>query len=499
MGGGTHPDQCAPTLDDGQFFGFTNVAKGVLSKASTLVFIPAVRDAALDASDAKGAVVAQLMELLVRSAVQRREDIREWQAQAAEKYKELVDPENLTELGELSGKLSETLQVFYRDAAVDLQWKPAGDFSVPLPTADVLIDDDGFEGPVDRKGHGLQRALILTLLQHLAVAVATNTDDDDEGVAQDGEAEAEGGVGKVEPEIQMPGLILAIEEPEVYQHPTKQRHFATVLSNLSSGALPGVATDMQVIFASHSPLFVSTDRFDEVRLARRALTEGQEFKECKCTTATLDQIARRLEQLRVKPEGTYTAEGVRARLHIISPEVAEGFFANLAVLVEGPGDKAAIMAAANLLDFDLEGHGVAVLPVNGKNNIDRPAVIFEALGIPTYIVWDCDNADEGVETNRALARFGGVAEADLFDAQTRVEPEFTCFQSKLEDVLADEIPSLQECIDEVREAFGIAKKEEVLKSAFAMKEVLSRSIQKGHQSSTLGALANAIMVRATAA
>lgn len=493
-----NPDKCVPTLDDGQFFGFSNVAKGVLSKASTLVFIPAVRDAALDASDAKGAVVAQLMELLVRSAVQRREDIQEWQAEAAEKYKELVDPENLTELGDLSGKLSETLQVFYRDAAVELQWKPAGDFSVPLPTADVLIDDDGFEGPVDRKGHGLQRALILTLLQHLAVAVATNTDDDAEGVAADGEPEAEGGGEEQEPEIQMPGLVLAIEEPEVYQHPTKQRHFATVLSNLSSGALPGVATDMQVIFASHSPLFVSTDRFDEVRLARRALSEGQEFKECKCATATLDEVARRLEQLRAKPEGTYTAEGVRARLHIINPEVAEGFFANLAVLVEGPGDKAAITAAADLLDFDLEGHGVAVLPVNGKNNIDRPAVIFEALGIPTYIVWDCDNEEEGVETNRALARFGGVAEENLFDAQTRVEPGFTCFENKLENVLAAEIPCLQECIDEVRGAFGIAKKEEVLKSAFAMKEVLSRASQKGHQSGTLDALANAIMFRATA-
>lgn len=499
-----HSDQCELTLDDGQFFGFTNVAKGVLSKASTLVFIPAVRDAALDAADAKGAVIAQLMELLVRSAVQRREDIREWQVDAAAKYKELIDPVNLTELGELSGKLSETLQVFYRDAAVELQWKPAGDFSVPLPTAEVLLDDDGFGGPVDRKGHGLQRALILTLLQHLAVAVSTNTAEEVGGQAQGGEesdgeeSATQGEVPVHEPTIEMPGLILAIEEPEVYQHPTKQRHFASVLSNLSSGALPGVATDMQVVFASHSPLFVSTDRFDEIRLARRALAEGQEFKECKCATATLQQVADRLEQIWVKPAGTYTAEGVRARLHIINPEVAEGFFANLAVLVEGPGDKAAIMGASNLLGFDLEGHGVALLPVNGKNNIDRPAIIFEALAIPTYIVWDCDNGADGLEANRALARFGGVAEGDLFDAQTRVEPTFTCFENKLESILEAEIPSLQECIDEVRAAFGIAKKDEVLKSAFAMKEVLARANAKGHQSATLGALANAIMVRATA-
>lgn len=494
-----HPEHCEPTLDDGQFFGFSNVAKGLLSKASTLVFIPAIRDAALDAADAKGAVIAQLMELLVRSAVQRREDVRQWQSDAAQKYKELVAPENLTELRDLSGKLSETLQVFYRDAAVELQWKPADDFSVPLPTADVLLNDDGFEGPVDRKGHGLQRALILTLLQHLAVAVATKSGEEAEGEAA-GSPDEEVAVGEAaaaaEPEVQMPGLVLAIEEPEVYQHPTKQRHFAAVLSNLSSGALPGVATDMQVVFASHSPLFVSTDRFDEIRLARRALTEGQEFKECRCVTATLEAVAQRLERIWAKAAGAYNAEGVRARLHIINPEVAEGFFATLAVLVEGPGDKAAIMAAADLAGVDLAGRGIAVLPTNGKNNIDRPAVIFEALGIPTYVVWDCDNGTEGVETNRALCRFGGLAEPDLFDAQTRVEPSFTCFENKLESILEAELPSLQDCIDEVREGFGIAKKDEVLKSAFAMREVLSRAGAKGHQSGTLGALVNAIAIRA---
>jgi predicted ATP-dependent endonuclease of OLD family len=294
----------------------------------------------------------------------------------------------------------------------------------------------------------------------------------------------------------MPGLILAIEEPEVYQHPTKQRHFASVLYNLSRGELPGVAADMQVVFASHSPLFVSTDRFDEIRLARRVLTDGQEFKECKCATATLEAVARRLEQIWAKEEGTFNPDGVRARLHIINPEVAEGFFANLAVLVEGQGDRAAIMAAASQSGFDLEGCGIAVLPVNGKNNLDRPAVIFESLGIPTYIVWDCDSGTEGVQTNRALCRLGGIAEADLFDAQTRVAPSFTCFADKLESVLEAEIPSLQECIDEVRNTFGISKKGEVLKSAFAMREVLSRANARGHQSATLGALVDAIAARA---
>lgn len=487
-----HPEHCEPLRDDGQFFGFTNVAKGMLSKGSILVFIPAVRDAASDATDSRGAVVAQLIELLVRSAVQRREDIRTWQEKTSQEYRELTSPENLQELGELSGQLSETLQVFYRDAKVQLQWKPTDDLTVPLPTAEVLLDDDGFEGPVDRKGHGLQRALVLTLLQHLAIAVSSAAEQRQQAAdeaAEEGEALTDG-----EASAPMPGLVLAIEEPEVYQHPTKQRHFASVLTALSSGALPGVAATTQVIFASHSPLFVSTDRFDEIRLCRRTLVEDQQFKECRLSVATLDQIAKELETGWNRAPGSFTAESVRGRLHIINPEVAEGFFADLAVLVEGAGDRAAILATAALLKIDLQAQGVAILPAGGKPSLDRPSLIFKALGIPTYVVWDCDNG-QPAEMNRALLRLSGVPEADLFDAATRVEQSYACFEDKLETVLASEIPDLAGIIDEVRDAFDIVKKDDVLKSAFAMREVLERAGAKGQRSATLEAVVTAIAAR----
>lgn len=483
-----HPDQCEPMLDDGQFFGFTNVAKGMLNKASMLVFIPAIRDVVADAADSKGAVVAQLIELLVRSAIQRRNDVRDWQTKASEEYRALTNPENLHELGELSDQLSDTLRVFYRDAAVALQWKPAGDLTVPLPTADVLLDDDGFEGPVDRKGHGLQRALILTLLQHLAVAVSANANEPDQEGAEEPQEEMPEAEGAG---WEMPGLILAVEEPELYQHPTKQRHFASVLTRLSSGTLPGVATNTQVIFASHSPLFISTDRFDEIRLARRRLVAGQDFKECHLSSASLDQIARRLETIHAVPDGNFNGESVRARLHVLHQEVAEGFFADLAVLVEGPGDKAALLATAGMLGIDLEGLGVAILPIGGKTQIDRPALIFEALGIPTFVLWDCDNG-EAAECNRALLRMCGVPGEQLVDAVHKIEPRFACFEDKLETILEAEIADLEAHINAVREAFGIQKKAQVLKSEFAMREVLNRAGQAGQRSATVENVVQAI-------
>lgn len=46
-----HAELCEMGRDDGQFFGFTNVARGSLQKATSFVFIPAVRDVSADAID----------------------------------------------------------------------------------------------------------------------------------------------------------------------------------------------------------------------------------------------------------------------------------------------------------------------------------------------------------------------------------------------------------------------------------------------------------------
>ncbi|EKS41456.1 AAA family ATPase [Afipia broomeae] len=112
-----HESECQLLRDDGQFFGFTNVAKGALQKATSFVFIPAVRDASADALDARGAVIAKLLELVVKSAIQRRKEIQEFQSKTSAEYKKLTDPEKLYELGHLSDELTETLQVFYRETA----------------------------------------------------------------------------------------------------------------------------------------------------------------------------------------------------------------------------------------------------------------------------------------------------------------------------------------------------------------------------------------------
>ncbi len=473
--------RCEERTDDGAFFGFTNVARGNLQKSTSFVFIPAVRDASAESTDSRGAAVARLMELVVRSAVQRRADVRAFQDRVTGEYRELVDPARLPELGDLADDLSTTLRDFYSDAGVALRWQPAEDFAVPLPKADALLQEDGFEGPVDRKGHGLQRAFILTLLQHLARAGSAQLASEEGDEAGPVEEAAQIGPER----YVLPGLILAIEEPELYQHPTKQRHFAKVLTQLSDGTLPGVAAQTQVMFASHSPLFVALDRFDEVRIAKRLATGPDGEKECHLTCSSLERVVRVLERAQGVQPGTFTVAGLRGRLHIIGAELAEGFFADMVVLVEGISDKAALFAAAALEGFDFEAAGIAVLWVDGKTKMDRPAAIFRELGIPTYVVFDCDNGElQEIPHNRALQALMG--EADPQDARFVVAATFACFQRRLEHQLRADLTDavFDLAVGEVQTLLG-AKRDEILKTPSAMTSALRIADQRGHRSQAL--------------
>ncbi|HEY1747142.1 MAG TPA: AAA family ATPase [Xanthobacteraceae bacterium] len=495
-----HIGQCELARDDGQFFGFTNVARGALQKATSFVFIPAVRDASADALDARGAVIAKLLELVVRNAIQQRSDIQSFQSRISREYRELTDPEKLQELAGLSGDLTDTLKQFYKEAAVELRWKPTEDFAIPLPAADVTLDDDGFVGPVDRKGHGLQRAFILTLLQHLAKATSADIARQDASPPIAPAPDEEGSPLAQQPgsAYAIPGLILAIEEPELYQHPTKQRHFAKVLSQLSVGELPGVARHTQVLFATHSSLFVSMDRFDEVRLARRHKSPESEHKECRVTYSTLSEVTRRLEKAYGKAEGTFSPAGLKARLHIIDAEIAEGLFADTVVLVEGVSDRAAILAAAALANIDLEALGVAVLAVDGKTKMDRPAAIFTSLEIPTFPIWDCDKKSDGsidsVEQNHAMQALMGVAPEDIIDASTVIAKTYACFEETLEVLIKSEIGAelYMRQINVVKTKYSIDRNDDAEKAPFAMRELLAGAAAEGKRSRTLNSIVDAI-------
>jgi predicted ATP-dependent endonuclease of OLD family len=291
-----------------------------------------------------------------------------------------------------------------------------------------------------------------------------------------------------------PDLILAIEEPEVYQHPTKQRHFARVLDLLSTGKLVGLGKRIQIIYCSHSPVFIAMEQFDQVRLMRRIKKDGQ--REAIPCSVSLADVAKELDAAH-QAKGKFSAEGLRSRLHIIDAGVAEGFFSAVSVLVEGPSDRAALLATARYLDKDLEQNDVAVVSVNGKANIDRPAVIFRGLGIPVYAVWDCDEGAGGEfrpETNKALQRLFKTPEAKIAEATDRVATEYACFRVKLEETLKAEIGAdfYRKKLDELKAKYDIARDNDAQKSPVVMFDLIADAAKEGKAPKTLVEIVEAV-------
>jgi putative ATP-dependent endonuclease of OLD family len=318
----------------------------------------------------------------------------------------------------------------------------------------------------------------LTMLQHLAAAKGMASLPDDANNLEGNSTDVE--------RPHLPSLILAIEEPELYQHPSRQRHLASVLLKLAHGTIPGVAKRTQVLYSTHSPLFVGLDRFDQIRLLRKADHTAGKPRVTKVAKAELSSVAEKLWDACGREGDIYTAETLRPRLQaVMTPWVNEGFFADVVVLVEGEDDRAAILGMAQSLGHDLDSLGISVVPCMGKNSLDRPLVIFRQLGIPVYVVWDSDYGENGApKANRYLLRLVGQVEDDW---PGEVGVCYACFKTKLESVLSEEIGEelFDKKLSEVRAQLGIPNKKDALKNPTVLLKVVEKAAIEGKISPTL--------------
>lgn len=483
----SNPSACSRMRDDGQFFGFTEVGNGYLGRHTRFIHIPAVRDASDDATEGKGSCVTELMDLVVRRTLASRKEYVTLKDETQMKYREIMDPTKLTELSGLQTQLSETLRYYAPEANVSMEWAKLVDIDFPLPKAEVKLHEDGYKSSVQRTGHGLQRAFILTMLQHLVAAKSV------EGATEAGDTSETETPDEVQP--QLPGLVLAIEEPELYQHPSRQRHMAAVLLNLSQGTIPGVAKRTQVLYSTHSPLFVGLDRFDQIRLLRKADHAEGKPRVTKAVKAELDAVAEEIWVAGCSQGSKYTADTLRPRLQaVMTPWVNEGFFADVAVLVEGEDDRAAILGVAVSMGHNFDSDGISVIPCIGKNNLDRPLVIFRRLGIPVYVIWDSDNGEDGAkpEDNHKLLRLLGQTEEDW---PCGVKDHHACFKVKLETTLEEEIGKdlFDRQLSETQSELGIPRKKDALKNPVVLQRIVEKASADGRTSATLKSIVEMIV------
>jgi hypothetical protein len=95
--------------------------------------------------------------------------------------------------------------------------------------------------------------------------------------------------------------------------------------------------------------------------------DNENPKITKIFSTNLDEIAESIWEAEGKTGSKYTGQTLLPRIQtIMTPWMNEGFFADVAILVEGEDDRAAILGIAIANGLELEGKGFSVIPCAGK-------------------------------------------------------------------------------------------------------------------------------------
>lgn len=466
------------SLKEGSWQDLTSKSgKTLLEEYTHFIYVPAVHDASEEASESAKSVFMQIMDAVVRSTLSQKEEFIKLEQTMKEGYINIMEHEK-SSLNDLEKDINNTLGLYAPNSSVEIKWKPPI-VNLDVPKANIKLIEDGYRSPVEMCGHGIQRAFIMSMFEQLEKIQSKidKTENDEDSLGN------------------IPNFIICIEEPEIYQHPNRQRYLSNIFLKLTEEQSENYGSK-QIVYTTHSPLFVDLERFERIRKLDKIVMDSTQPKITRVNFTSFDKIVKLIEMAEGKEEGTFTVTGFKARIKaIMTPWMNEGFFADKIVLVEGIGDRAAILGLSDelksSLDEDFEGNGISVIPCMGKNSLHQPYAIFSALNIPVYCIWDSDHGkyknsaqqEKEIEKNHRLMSLCGH---DLEDWPDKVYDNCACFKKNLNDTLKNEIdePIYEEIIDKCCKDLEMDRKD-AIKRPIVIDNLIRNAKKKGSSSQTL--------------
>jgi putative ATP-dependent endonuclease of OLD family len=340
-------------LEEGPLLGSKNVAGGVLPD---FYLIPAVRDLTDEIKVKTTTTFGRLLSRAVREMAEKDPRFRE----ARQQLESVVESLNVRDA---TGQEKNRLADLERSIQEELQtWNVTVNIEVTPPELERLFElgtdihlDDGVRTTADRKGHGLQRAIMFALLRAWAKSLREERSSED----QEGSA----------PRRQSDSVIFAMEEPELFLHPHAQRGLAKTLREIAA------TLEHQVFICTHSTHFVNLEHYKEVAIITKHSPEkGSCVRQC----------------VKELFEGDDTDER-KKRFHMaqwINPDRGEMFFAKRVVFVEGETEKVMLPFLAQKLD--VIDPDISIIDCGSKHNLPLYITIAKAFEIPYLVIHDED-------------------------------------------------------------------------------------------------------------
>jgi len=357
-------------LESAPLLGQRNVGGGVLPE---FFLIPAVRDLSEEIKVRTTTVFGRLLQRAVKEMAERDERFVE----ARMRLQRLLDdlnarPKGSEEPASELARLEETL------ASELNSWGVGVTIEVTPPELEKVFElgtrlhvDDGLKTPAERKGHGLQRAVMFALVRAWAKSLRPSVESETSA-----------------PRLSSDSVFFAIEEPELFLHPHAQRQLMASLADIAA------AENHQVLISTHSTHFIDLEHYRRVAIVTKPSPEqGTQVKQC-----TRELFAGQ------------DADDRKRRFHMaawVNPDRGELFFARKVVLVEGEAEKAVLPFLASKLGcFD---PNVSVIDCGGKYNLPLYIEILNTFAIPYLVIHDKDPLpdpipDDWREEKRAAKR-----------------------------------------------------------------------------------------------
>jgi len=344
-------------LEEGPLLGAKNIAAGLLPE---FFLIPAVRDLSDETKVRNTAWFGKLLNHAIAQMTAKDPKLQKV-------LKQLEDVVSTFNVG--SSEEGRPQQLIELESVLEQElsdWAVKVSIEVLPPDLNKIFElgtnlhlDDGLRTLAQKKGHGLQRAVIFGLMKAWAKILRSREDDEEEITARRASD----------------SIYFAVEEPELFLHPHAQRSLSKALRILAK------ESDHQVFVSSHSTHFVDLSNYQDIVITRKdSVHDGTKVIQCK-------------EQLFEEA----TNEEKKKRFHMaqwINPDRGEMLFAKRVIFVEGETEKACIPYLAEKLG--LFNEDVSVIDCGSKNNLPLYIRIANAFRLDYLVIHDEDPLPEPI-------------------------------------------------------------------------------------------------------
>ncbi|MBN1214487.1 MAG: AAA family ATPase [Candidatus Lokiarchaeota archaeon] len=391
------------------------------SETTKIIYIPSFYDISSETIHTRG-IIQRIFNDYINSCI---EDDKEFQ-EKLEKVENEIDNLYRKKRRPLHSEFMEKLNNSLKTYTVDLQCSIDIDeikSNIRFPQPRITFEDQYIKTNIEKQGMGTQRSILFGLFNfwtQITHELSNNSSD-----------------------LQKLDIIMLIEEPEIYMHPSKCKYLFNLFTNLTESEGSN-SVNFQIIYTTHSSYFLNIIEYNFIKLIRKKNNSSEHPLTTIVSELDKEFFIKKYCKEFSCDSSVVTNQSIWIRhLSKISNSFNEGFFANKIILVEGRSDLSYYYYLQSYLKYDFNHENICFIKVDGKEKLKYIHFLYSLYNIPIFIIWDGDIHNKGnvsaksAQKNKELLKIIGEKEKDFPD--NSVYDKGAIFKDTIEEYIKAEL------------------------------------------------------------